>query len=96
MALIFLLALLAAINVYYAFNREIKYVEYTPGWISVEDDLPDYGEMVMTFDGKRVRYTSVYFDRYGNFVDCIGGKIDYWMPNPKPPKPLNRMKEYLA
>ena len=69
-------------------------------WISVKDELPDFGERVIVTDGvfvgeaylnsngKWIRYCGSFYED-GDLEELLGIKITHWMPMPIPPKKEN-------
>ena len=66
-------------------------------WISVKDELPDFGERVIVTDGafvgeaylnskgKWIRYNGTAIGD-GDVEQLLGIKITHWLPMPVPPK----------
>ena len=62
------------------------------GWISVEEDLPDYGITVLTATEEGFVSTDYLVEERGAEFDCIwrfavtSSPITHWQPLPQPPK----------
>ncbi|MBF7685907.1 DUF551 domain-containing protein [Acinetobacter sp. B10A] len=68
-------------------------------WISVEHQLPDFGEKVIIVGDSDV--TIATFEKIGFVEQCDGFKYineytSYWQPRPKPPKPTNLIDSFIA
>lgn len=66
-----------------------------PGWIPVQEQLPERGQMVIVafrghWGGKRKVSAEVFWiDDRGGWTGCDsmkGGKPTHWMPMPEPPE----------
>jgi len=76
-------------------EKALKYAqEYADSkWVSVDERLPDEGENVIVFDGKRqtvICNASLNEDKYfesawGNFFN-----VTHWQPLPNPPKTIRQ------
>lgn len=62
------------------------------GWISVEEELPDYGITVLTATEEGFVSTGCLVEERGTEFDCIwrfavtSSPITHWQPLPQPPK----------
>ncbi len=68
-------------------KREAREVTEVGGWISVDDGLPQRGEIVIVYSAVHgVEVTN--YDQNGFFFGDDGPlfRVDYWQPLPKPPK----------
>lgn len=71
-------------------KKELAEREAAPGWISVEDRLPEkMGELCLVYRKSGDINLSVYFNHYWNY-----GDVTHWMPIPEPPKPKKKVKTY--
>lgn len=60
-------------------------------WISVKDELPDFGERVIVTDGVFVGEAYLKSNRkwtryYGEDIGELFGNMTHWLPMPVPPK----------
>lgn len=75
------------------FRLGAKWADEHPHWISVEDELPPYGEMVLLYcdswdiphvcERGKDRDYDVYYNDEGCMLEC---RPSYWMPLPSVPK----------
>jgi hypothetical protein len=78
---------------YKYFEKGVEWADEHPNWISVEDRLPPYGEMVLLYcDTWNIPHVceraeecggDVYYNDEGRMLE---DKPSYWMPRPKLPK----------
>lgn len=78
-----------------AFEAGARWADAHPQWISVEDELPPYEEVVLVTVTNNVD-KEVWFDHRSNnpmvskdengFCNYTRVKITHWMPCPQPPK----------
>jgi hypothetical protein len=70
----------------YAEIEELQ--EQVPQWISASERMPDDGNVVLAWNGKRVVFG---YRREGDWIDTLYGWVitdgpSHWMPLPEPPQ----------
>lgn len=69
-----------------AFEAGVEWADGHPRWISVEDELPEKGEVVFITDGELTDTGFYdYDDAWQPYMQWLGD-ITHWMPLPQPPK----------
>ena len=85
-----------------AFLNGIDYAEHHPNWISVEDELPPYGQQVLAYSEHATDYGIWWSERHGEGGDFLNLdsngfstlryddnepiQVTHWMPLHEPPK----------
>ena len=64
---------------YHGFLQGAKWMQEQDKWISVEDELPKIGTMVLTYGKLQQEYSIIFYDG-------LELNFDTWQPLPSPPK----------
>ena len=65
-------------------------------WISVEEKLPAYKQVVIATDGNSVHEMRFYGDYFEGFDGwCFPKAVTHWMPMPKLPSDGEKVPRYM-
>lgn len=72
----------------------------SPGWISVEDQMPDIGQRILATDGMfvgeaylRGHQKSFYRPYEAEWNRVFDNPVTHWMPLPQPPKEMQKKND---